>query len=320
MSIFTYILLHNILPIIFIISLGFLLGKKFNLDINPLTKLNFYIYVPFFVFIQIYSTKMPSDVYKILIFAALLAVLNQFAASTIAKLRGYNKPLKNAFVNSIMFYNSGNIGIPLITLVFSSFPYLINGKTPYLTIALTTQIIILVVQNISTNTIGFFNAGKGNMHWLDSVKSILHMPTIYAVPLAFILKLMPYRLEDFPLWSAFIYLKDGLISIALITLGVQLSRTKFSFSNKDVYISNFVRLIGGAFFAFMLIKVLGIRGIPAQALMISSALPTAVNTALIAVERNNEPDFACQAVMTATIFSSISLVFVIYVARLIFPI
>ena len=320
MSIFTYILLHNILPIIFIISLGFLIGKKFNLDINPLTKLNFYIYVPSFIFIQIYSTKMPLDVYKILIFAALLAVLNLFAASTISKLRGYNKPLKNAFINSITFYNSGNIGIPLITLIFSSFPYIVSGKTPYLTIALTTQVIILVVQNISTNTIGFFNAGKGSMHWLDSVKGILHMPTIYAVPLAFILKLMPYRLEDFPLWSAFIYLKDGLISIALITLGVQLSRTKFSFSNKDVYISNFVRLIGGALFAFLLIKVLGIRGIPAQALMISSALPTAVNTALIAVERNNEPDFACQAVMTATIFSSITLVFVIFVSRLIFPI
>jgi malate permease and related proteins len=54
--------------------------------------------------------------------------------------------------------------------------------------------------------------------------------------------------------------------------------------------------------------------------MISSSIPTAVNTALIAVERNNHPDFASMAVMTSTILSSITLVIVVYVSRLIFSI
>ena len=320
MDIFLYILLHNIVPIIFLILLGFLLGKKFPIDINTLTKLNFYVYVPFFIFMQIYTTDMLGDVWKILLFALMLAALNHLASHLIARLRGYNPSLKNAFVNSIMFYNSGNIGIPLITLVFSSAPFIVNGQTPYLTVALMTQVIILIVQNISTNTVGFFNATKGSMNWKKSLLSILKMPTIYAVPLAFLLKVLPFRMEDFPLWPAFGYLKDGLIAFALLTLGVQLARTKFSFKNKDVYLSNFLRLVGGAVFAYLLILLLGLKGIPAQTLMISSSLPTAVNTALIAVDRNNEPDFACQAVMTATLFCSVTLVFVIYVARILFPV
>jgi len=218
-----------------------------------------------------------------------------------------------------MFYNSGNIGIPLITLIFSSGPFLINGKTPYLAVALTTQIVVLIVQNISTNTIGFFNAGKGNMRWQDSVKSILQMPTIYMIPLAFILKALPFRLENMPIWPSLIYIQNGLISFALITLGAQLSKTKLSFTNIDVYISNFMRLLGGPFVAFFILKVIGITGVTAQTLVISSAIPTAVNTALIAVERNNHADFASLAVMTSTLLSSITLVFVVFVSRLLFP-
>ena len=148
MEVFLYVLSHNILPIIFLISLGYFLSKKFDLDIYTLAKLNFYIYVPFFVFMQIYTTEMPRDMLKILLFVILLAIVNSVVASFIARLCKYDEGFKNAFMNSIMFYNSGNIGIPLITLVFSSGPFLVEGKTPYLTLALTTQVVVLIVQFI----------------------------------------------------------------------------------------------------------------------------------------------------------------------------
>ena len=153
MDIFIYILSRNILPLVLIIVIGFLLSKKFDIDINTLSKINFYIYVPFFIFMQIYTTKLPKEMLKVLIFVVLLAITNTALTNIVAKLRRYDEGYKNAFVNSIMFYNSGNIGIPLITLIFSSGPFLIEGKTPYLSLALTTQIVVLIVQNISTNTI-----------------------------------------------------------------------------------------------------------------------------------------------------------------------
>ena len=186
--------------------------------------------------------------------------------------------------------------------------------------ALTTQIAVLVVQNITTNTFGFFNAGRATLHWKDSIKDILRMPVIYAIPSALILKLLPYDLTKAPIWKGLEYIRNGLISIALITLGVQLSRTKFQFGNKDAYIGAFIRLIGGPIIAFILIKIMGFSGIIAQALMISTSVPTSVNSALIAVEYDNHPDFASQAVLITTIFSAITLSLVIYLARIIFPI
>lgn len=70
----------------------------------------------------------------------------------------------------------------------------------------------------------------------------------------------------------------------------------------------------------VILKCINITGIAAKTLMISSSLPTAVNTALIAIERKNYPDFASQAVMSATLCSAITLVLVVYISRIIFSV
>jgi malate permease and related proteins len=320
MNIFLFVLLNNILPIFSLILLGYLMNKKFELNIYTLTKLNFYVFVPSFTFVNLYSTEIPMEMIKVLIIAIFVLLTNMFLAFVISKIRNYDKGFKNAFLNSILFYNSGNIGIPLITLVFSSAPFVIDGKTPYLSIALAAQIMVLVVQNITTNTLGFFNASRATTHWKQSTLSVLKLPTLYAIPLAFILKILPFDITKIPLWPALNYASGALVPIALITLGIQLSKTKMNFKNKDVYLSTVIRLLGGPLLALLFIYLLNIDGVIAQVVMISTSVPTAVNTALIAVDYNNHPDFASQVVMTSTLLSSISLVFIIYLARILFPI
>ncbi|ABR49524.1 Auxin Efflux Carrier [Alkaliphilus metalliredigens QYMF] len=319
MNVFLFILTNNITPILVLITLGYLMNKKFDLNIQTLTKFNFYIFVPAFTFVNLYTTKIPVEMIKVVVTAVLIMGINMSVASLTSKIRGYDEGLKNAFTNSAIFFNAGNIGIPLITLVFSSVPFVINGQTPYLELALTAQIMMLVVQNITANTIGFLNAGRANTDWKKSLGKVLGMPTIYAVPLALILKTIPYDMTQVAIWPALDYARNALVPTSLLTLGVQLSRTAFEFKNKEVYLSVIIRLLGGPILALIFIYLFGMNGIIAQVVMISSALPTAVNTALIAVEYDNYPDFASQAVMTSTLFSSVSLVFVIYMARMIFP-
>ena len=146
------------------------------------------------------------------------------------------------------------------------------------------------------------------------------MPTLYVVVLAFTLKAIPYDFTQLPVWPALVYAKGALVPIALITLGVQLSRTKFRFGNKDVYLAVFFRLIVGPLIAYLMILLFNLEGVIAQTLMISTAVPTAVNSALIAVECDNHPDYASQMVMVATILSSLTLVAVIYISARLFPI
>ena len=319
MSIFFHILSHNIIPIFLLISLGFLLSKKFDLHIFSLSKLMFYLFVPPFIFVNLYTTELKLNMLSVLLCGILLLITNDMIARIVAKIRKYDVGITNAFKNSIMFNNSGNIGVSLITLIFGSAPFVIDGKTPYLNEAITAQIMILVLQNISVNTLGFYNAGRANGSMKDSIKTILRMPAIYVIPLALIFKSMQIDITTTPVWPTLEYLKNGLVPMALITLGVQLSKTNFDFKNVDIHISVFIKLIISPLLALVYIHLLGLNGVVAQTIFIAYAVPTAVNTALIAVECDSCSDFASQAVMLSTLLSAITLTLAIFAAQFLFP-
>ena len=136
---------------------------------------------------------------KALAIALLILFTNWLLSLLIGKIRKFDASMTNAFASSIMFYNSGNFGIPLITLVYSSKPFLINGETPYLDFALTVQVIVLIVQNVSLNTLGVFNATRGTSGSIKTaLKKSLSLPAIYFVIAAFIFKFIPYDLTQFP--------------------------------------------------------------------------------------------------------------------------
>jgi hypothetical protein len=310
MDVFFFILVNNIAPIFFIICLGFILEKTFKLDIYSFSKINFYVFVPALVLVKVYQTEIQFDLMRAITFAFIFLAAMTLLSSLMAKIRGYKMSRASAFKNSVMFYNSGNFGIPLITLVFAG--------TEYAAYAVSIQIMVLMVQNLTTNSIGFYNAGRGQMNVKNTLIETAKMPSLYAVLAALLLKIVPFNLTEFFLWPAFEYMHDGLISVALLTLGIQLSVAELELENMDVYLASFSRLIGGPLLAYLLIQLLGIDGVMARVLFISSAVPSAVNTALIAVEFNNEPDFASQVVLTTTIFSAFTITAVIYLSGIIF--
>jgi hypothetical protein len=315
-----YIFTYNILPIFLLIGVGFVIAKKFTIDISTLTKINLYTMVPIFTFVYLYTSTIPLELFKVLLLGVIMLVINFTISNILSRILKYDRAKKYAFINSVSFYNSGNIGIPLITLVFSSPPFVVDGRTPYLDLALTAQIMMLVVQNISINSIGFFNAGRAKLSLKETLRKVLRVPTIYTVPSAFLLKLVPFDMTTLPFWPALEYLRNALVAVALLTLGVQISRTRFNSLKPGVLLSLFFRLVGGPLIALALIKLLSLQGIVAQVVLISAGVPTAVNTALIAVEFDNHPDYASQAVLLSTLLCTVTLSGAIYAARLLFPI
>ncbi len=320
MPIMLYIFTYNILPIFVLVGVGFVIAKKFTIDINTLTKINLYTMVPIFTFVYLYTSTIPLELFKVLLLGVILLVINFTISYVLSSILKYDRAKKYAFINSVSFYNSGNIGIPLITLVFSSPPFVVDGRTPYLDLALTAQIMMLVVQNISINSIGFFNAGRAKLSLKETVRKVLKVPTIYTVPSAFLLRLVPFDMTTLPFWPALEYLRNALVAVALLTLGVQISRTRFNSLKPGVLLSLLLRLVGGPVLALGLIHIMSLQGIVAQVVLISSGVPTAVNTALIAVEFDNNADFASQTVLLSTLLCTITLSGAIYAARLLFPI
>lgn len=320
MVIFLHILSYNIIPICLLILFGFLLGKRFKLDVFTLSKLNFFLFTPAFLFVNLYKTSFHWELLQVVFCGFSLILVNFFLGELIGKYRGYPVSFTNAFKNSIMFSNVGNIGLALATLIFSGEPFVVNGTTPYLDTAIAAQIMLLILQNICVNTWGFFNAGRARLSTGASLKHMLLMPPIYALPSVLLCKAVQFAPDQTFLWPALSYLKDGMVPLILITLGVQLARSQVHFNNKDVYLSVMVRLIGGPLLAMAGIYLWGLNGVAAQIMLIANAVPTAVNTALIAVECKNCPEFASQAVMLSTLLSTLTLTFFIFLARVLYPV
>ena len=55
-----HIFMNSMIPILILIGVGFILDRKFKLDLYTLSKLNFYILLPTFIFRAMYEAKLNS--------------------------------------------------------------------------------------------------------------------------------------------------------------------------------------------------------------------------------------------------------------------
>lgn len=154
----------------------------------------------------------------------------------VSKLLGYDRKKTQIVRNATMFNNGGNIGIAIATFVFSNEPYIVNGQTPYLDAAIVGVIATFIIQTIFCNTLGFYQAGTGLLTRHDALKLVFHMPVLYAAPAALLARLIPYDLTTLVLWSPLHIFANAFVGMAMITLGVQMSRTPYNFLKKTFWL------------------------------------------------------------------------------------
>ncbi|PAV30614.1 permease [Virgibacillus profundi] len=301
------ILKDIILPIFIIMAIGFFMQKKFDLHIPTLAKLNIYFLVPGFIFVKLYSTAFSANLFMKILFFFLLYVAVLYVLSIIvAKWIGLDKRKKITFSNSVMFFNSGNYGVPVNDLVFKSDPF-----------AMSIQVIVLTLQNIFTFSYGIFSLQSVNIGKLKALLGYFKMPVLYAMLSGILLNIFQVPIPNF-IWVPANYIADAMISLALLTLGAQVANIKFKSGLSSVYSSIIIRLLIGPIIAIGIIFIFGVEGIAAQALLIASAMPTSVNSAVIAQEYDNHPNFAAQIVLFSTLVSAFTVTIVIYLGRVLF--
>ena len=301
------ILKDIILPIFILMSIGFIIQRKFHLDIQTLARLNIYFLVPGFIFVKLYSTQFSAHLFtNLLLFFILFVVVIFIISAIVARMIGLDDGRKTVFTNSVLFYNSGNYGVPVNDLVFNSDP-----------LAMSIQVIILTFQNIFLFSYGIFSLQSIKIGKLKAALGYFKMPVLYAMLSGILLNVYEVPIPSF-IWVPANYIADAMVAFALLTLGAQVSEIKFMSGLSTVYISLFMRLILGPAIALGIILLFKVDGIVAQALLISSAMPTSVNSAVIAQEYENHPNFAAQIVLFSTLMSAITVTFVIYMARLLF--
>lgn len=301
------ILKDIILPIFVIMGIGFFMQRQFELDIQTLARMNIYFLVPGFIFVKLYSTQFSGQLFGYILLFFILYVAVLFVISNLTgNWMGLERSKKTTFTNSVMFFNSGNYGVPVNDLVFRGDP-----------LAMSIQVIILTLQNIFLFSYGIFSLQSMNTSKLQAILGYFRMPVLYAMAAGILLNIYAVPIPEF-IWVPANYIANAMIAFALFTLGAQVAQIKFTTGLSAVYISMFLRLLAGPAIAFVILFGFGVKGLIAQALFIAAAMPTSVNSAVIAQEYRNHPQFAAQIVLFSTIASAGTVTMVIYVAKLLF--
>ena len=191
------------------------------------------------------------------------------------------------FTPTLMFPNSGNLGLPLALFAFGE-----EG--------LALGIAYFVINAIGQHTVGL-SIASGSVSLFRYVRS----PIIYAVALAALFMSTGLAV---PRWIANTTdLIGGMtIPLLLITLGNSLARLKVTGMGRSLGVS-LVRLLMGFAVGVGIAEALGWEGVARGVMILQSSMPVAVFSYLYAQTFRTEPEEVAGAVVISTILSFLTL-------------
>jgi malate permease and related proteins len=301
-----HLFLSVVLPLALLVVLGWGVERRFRLDLETLIKITLHVFVPAFVFVRVTESPLEAAVAVKLALGTLGVISCMWALSTaLSRWRG-DPPARAASTKlAAMIYNCGNFGLPAVTLAF--------GKG-----AAEAQVFVLVTVNITTFTLGTLIAtGASGQPWWQRLSVVTRQPPVWAAAVALGLRLTPWHPQACPpLWEPLHWLAEGLVGLMLLTLGIQLGKTRPPPLRADLVGLMIIRLGLGPVLGWALACALRLPPDLMRVMVLSAAAPTAVNTALLAHEFKADAAFAAAAVFYTTVFSLLSVTIVLAVLHL----
>lgn len=288
-----------IVPVILILSIGYIFGKFTDVNPEPTSKLAVMILSPALIFSFLVGTDLSSNemiqiVLSVLLFTFAMIVITYI----VIKLIKQKKYLSQALLTTV-FPNTGNYGLPIIIFAY--------GEKAY-----GYAVIIVVINFILMYSLGVYFATLSGDSWKKGIKNILVLPTTYATILAILINVFSIHIPNM-IFQPLKMVGESMIPLALILLGIQLSRTKVAGYRLVTFTASFLKVFVAPLVIFAIVILLGIKGDLAKVVIIQNSLPTAVIMTLIATQYKAREDLVANITFVGTIISFIPISILLYV-------
>ncbi len=264
------------------------LGHAFETEF--VTKIVMYVGAPALVFYSLTSLHITPATFGVM--SAVAAVsLALYLVLGYAIVRVTKLPVR-PYLSTLAFANIGNMGLPICLFAYGD-----EG----LALALGFFVVIGAAQN----TLGIWlMAGS------SSLKSLLKLPLIYAVPIGLAFAIPGIKP---PAWLANSTQLMGQLTIPLmlIALGASLARLRFHALGRPFFIS-VLRLAMGLAVGFFIAWAMGFEGMERGVVILESAMPVAVMNYLFAERYGKEPEDVAGIVTVSTVMSYVTLPIVLW--------
>lgn len=214
-----------VLPIIAIMTLGFVLASLIDLDAEPLNTVTLYAFLPALVFHSLATTTL-GGASVLRVFAAVVGflVVMLVIGEVIGRLAGTPEPFLSAAVLAGAFPNAGFYGIPLAEFAFGP-------------IGRTTAVLYITALAVLMYTVGVYVASRAGGHGgISAVREIYRLPLVYAVIVGFVAR----WLGVVPPETGTVMTTTGLVGSAaiplmLVVLGIQLADVEVTALTRAVF-------------------------------------------------------------------------------------
>ncbi len=332
-----------ILPILFVVFLGYLLRRLGRVEESVLSRIQLYVLSPALIFMTMAGADaMMSLLGKIFLHVTILSVLLYLSAQLFGRLMRCDALERNAMSLAAVFTNSGFYGIPVCMLAFGE-----QG--------LSYAAMYVICSSMIQSTAGIYIASEGTRKPLEAFAMIFKVPLIYAIVLGKLLSQFD-MLPPAPFMEMINMLGRSAVPLGLLLLGMQLERiiSEWRFKGSAAscnragvasapplqtgngfmsaapagntagpasgigdrtalhpgkgYIlegvsAGLLKIAGGVVFALVILRFIEFEPVLRKVIILESSMPTAVNAVVYATEFECRPKLVTIAIMTATLAS-----------------
>jgi len=293
MQLIVTILADDILPIFLIALVGFILARTLALDVRMLSRVTFNALAPCLVFNLIVTSRLGAgELGRIILFTVLLVTALGVVARVAAIPFRLSRPDLAAFLIVVMFSNAGNYGLSVVLFAF--------GQD-----VLARAVVYFVTSALMMYSLGVVIASSGRRSVGEAARGLLKVPTMWAL-VAAVVVLYTGVTVPVGLSRPVELLGSAAIPAMLLVLGMQLERGAWPDRPGVVVMASVLALIVAPLLGFLLVHVLGLTGAARQAVIVESAMPSAVITTILALEFDVAPSFVTAVVVVTTVASPVT--------------
>jgi predicted permease len=275
-------------------SFGYLLRKRLPLQVGTLSSVVFNILSPCLVFSSLANSELPGNELIELVGFSILNILGVgVLALVLARLMRLERIELATFLIVAMFVNGGNYGLTLLQLRYG------DG-------GLSRGVVYYVTSTVLVYTLGVAIASMGRVNWRDTLRRMVRLPAVYAAVLAIIVYSFRIPIPS-PIMSGITIAGSGAIPVMLLVLGMQIADMRPDSGGRYVWPAVGLRLIGGPLLGLAIAALLNLQGIGRSAMIIESAMPTAVITMILASEFGLPTSNVARIVVLSTLASPLTI-------------
>lgn len=294
------IILSSVFPVALVILMGYIANKTLKLDQSTLSQISVYILAPALVIDSFYRTNISiEEAIRLLlgyvlttsiIYGLVLIISNFFKLST--------DDDKSLFAISLC-PNNGNMGLSIIAFSLGE-----GGLERAVMYMIFSSIVLFGILPVML---------KGD-NLSVTLKSLWKLPLIWSMFIGISLYFTDITLP-FNIGKSVEWLGISSIPIALIILGIQLSKTKFEFGVTEFY-ATIGRLAIAPLIAYGIGIMVGLEGLDLKVLTLQTAMPTAVNAVIMVKEFGGNTTMVARTIIISTLMSFATLPFLIWLLTL----